>query len=256
MAVCDSDRSADDNCGGFAMKVLVACEESQEVCKAFREKGHEAYSCDIVPCRFTDHPEWHIVCDVFEVIDGYTNFYTQDGEIHDEVASGVWDLIIAHPPCTFLTCTGNRWFKDEYGAEAILRKGNRELAVEFFMRFTKVDCRMMAIENPIGCMSTRYRKPDQIIQPYQFGDPARKATCLWLKNLPPLKPTDVVEPDVYYYQAANGKIKSDSKWRMVGINKWNRSEVRSRTFPGVAKAMADQWGIFGEEKEGEEDDRH
>lgn len=224
------------------MNVLVACEESQRVCSAFRRGGHNAYSCDIWPCRFTDHEEWHICCDVFEVIDGYTNFYTQDGEIHDEVASGVWDLIIAHPPCTYLTVTGNRWFKDEYGSKAERRKKNREYAIEFFMRFTKVKCGSMAIENPVGCMSTVYRKPDQIIQPYQFGDPYRKATCLWLYNLPPLKPTKIVEPEIYYYKAKNGKIKSDSKWRMEHVNKWNRSEVRSKTFLGIAQAMADQWG--------------
>lgn len=223
------------------MRVLVACEESQEVCKAFRERGHEAYSCDLMPCRFTDHPEWHIICDVFEIIDGYTNFYTMDGEIHDEVAAGVWDLIIAHPPCTFLTCTGNRWFRDEYGSKAQLRKEDRQLAIEFFMSFTKVKCGAMAIENPVGCMSTHYWKPDQIIQPYYFGDPYRKTTCLWLKNLPLLKPTKMVKPDVYQYVAKNGRIKTDSKWRMK-VNQWNRSQVRSRTFPGIAQAMAEQWG--------------
>ena len=224
------------------MKVLVACEESQRVCTAFREQGHKAYSCDIMPCRFTDHPEWHIMCDVFEVIDGYTNFYTQDGEIHDEVAASTWDMIIAHPPCTYLTCTGNRWFKKEYGWRAELREENRKEAIDFFMAFTKVKCGHMAIENPVGCMSTIYRKPDQIIQPYEYGDPYRKKTCLWLFNLPPLKPTKIVEPEIYYYKAANGRIKSDSKWRMKGVNKWNRSEIRSKTFPGIAQAMAEQWG--------------
>ena len=224
------------------MKVLVACEESQVVCSAFREQGHQAFSCDIVPCRFTDHPEWHIMCDVFEIIDGYTNFYTQDGEIHDEVAADTWDLIIAHPPCTYLTVTGNRWFDvTRYGEKARQRERERECAVNFFIGFTKVNCKRMAIENPVGCMSTYYRKPDQIIQPYYFGDPYRKTTCLWLKNLPKLEPTKIVEPEIYYYQAKNGKIKSDSKWRMK-VNDENRSKVRSRTFPGTAKAMAEQWG--------------
>ena len=225
------------------MNVLVACEESQEVCKAFRARGHKAYSCDILPCRFTDNPEWHIVCDVLEIVDGYTNFYTQDGEIHDEVAAGVWDLIIAHPPCTFLTCTGNRWYdRERYGWRAEKREEDKKLAIEFFMYFTTVSCGRMAIENPVGCMSTIYRKPDQIIQPYEYGDPYRKATCLWLKNLPKLTPTNVGEPEIYYYKAANGTIKSDSPWRMKGVNKWNRSQIRSRTFPGIAKAMAEQWG--------------
>lgn len=223
------------------MKVLIACEESQAVCKEFRKRGHDAYSCDLVPCRFTDHPEWHIMCDVLEIVDGYTNFYTQDGEIHDEVAASPWDLIIAHPPCTFLTCTGNRWFKEEYGMKASYRKESRKSAIDFFMEFTKVRCEHMAIENPVGCMSTVYRKPDQIIQPYQFGDPYRKTTCLWLKNLPELVPTKIVEPDIYYYKAKDGRIKSDSKWRMK-VTEWNRSEIRSRTFPGIAKAMAEQWG--------------
>jgi len=223
------------------MKVLIACEETQAVCKEFRKRGHHAFSCDLVPCRFTDHPEWHVMCDVLEIIDGYTNFYTQDGEIHDEVSAGTWDLIIAHPPCTFLTCTGNRWFKEEYGMKASIRKESRKAAIDFFMEFTKVNCKAMAIENPVGCMSTHYRKPDQIIQPYQFGDPYRKTTCLWLKNLPKLEPTKIVEPEIYYYEAKNGRIKSDSKWRMK-VKEWNRSEIRSRTFPGIAKAMAEQWG--------------
>ena len=226
------------------MKVLIACEESQRVCTAFRKRGHHAFSCDIYPCRFTDHPEWHIMCDVFEIIDGYTNFYTQDGEIHDEVAASVWDLIIAHPPCTYLTVTGNRWFNEQrYGSAAKRRKENRKEAVEFFMRFTKVKCGAMVIENPVGCMSTIYRKPDQIIQPYQFGDPYRKTTCLWfIGDIKPLKPTNIVEPKIYYYKAANGKIKSDSKWRMTGFKSCNRAEVRSKTFPGIANAMAEQWG--------------
>lgn len=226
------------------MKVLVACEESQTVCREFRKKGHAAYSCDVMPCRFTDNPKWHIMCDVFEIIDGYTNFYTQDGEIHDEVAASHWDLIIAHPPCTYLTVTGNRWFNENrYGYRARIRKTGREEAAEFFMRFTRVECGAMAIENPVGVMSTYYRKPDQIIQPYQFGDPYRKTTCLWLLgNIKPLKPTNIVEPEVYYYKAANGKIKSDSKWRMQGFKTRNRAEHRSKTFPGIAKAMAEQWG--------------
>lgn len=227
-------------------KVLVACEESQAVCKAFRERGHEAYSCDILPCKFTDHPEWHIVADCLEIVDGYTNFYTQDGEIHDDVAASRWDLIIAHPPCTFLTCTGNRWFDvEKYGMDAILREKSRDEAADFFMEFTKIECPRIAIENPVGCMSTRYRKPDQIIQPYYFGDNARKTTCLWLKGIPPLTPTEIVEPDVYYYRAANGKIKSDSKWRMTGFHHvWQRAGHRSKTFPGIAAAMAEQWGAL------------
>lgn len=224
------------------MNVLVACEVSQTVCEQFRRLGHSAYSCDIEPCSFLLFPQWHIVCDVLEIIDGYTNFYTQDGEIHDEVAQKPWDMIIAHPPCTYLTVTGNRWFMEEYGWRAEERKENRQEAIEFFMQIANSNCEKMAIENPVGCMSSVWRKPDQIIQPYEFGEPYRKATCLWLKGLPKLQPTNIVKPEIYYYVAKTGKIKSDSQWRMRGVNKWNRAEIRSRTFNGVAIAMAEQWG--------------
>ena len=223
------------------MKVLVACEESQAVCKAFRERGHKAYSCDLLPCRFTDKPEWHIMCDVFEIIDGYTNFYTMDGEIHDEVAAGVWDLIIAHPPCTFLTCTGNRWFKEEYGMKASIRKESRKAAIEFFMAFTKVNCKAMAIENPVGCMSTQYRKPDQIIQPYHFGDPYRKTTCLWLKNLPPLMPTDIIVGNIVSWVSGGSKDSKGNNRKNCGMT-FRDSKTRSKTFEGIASAMAEQWG--------------
>ena len=221
------------------MKVLIACEESQAVCKAFREKGHEAYSCDIIDCS-GGHPEWHIKDDVTYYLNGDCGFYTQDGEEH--FISGEWDLIIAHPPCTFLTVTGNRWFDvEKYGDKAIQRMKDREKAVEFFMKIANAHCDRIAIENPIGCMSTRYRKSDQVIQPYYFGDAARKSTCLWLKNLPLLEATCVVKPDIYYYVAKNGKIKSDSKWRSQ-CSKEERAKVRSKTFPGIANAMAEQWG--------------
>ena len=221
------------------MKVLIACEESQAVCKAFREKGHEAYSCDIIECS-GGHPEWHIKQDVLPLLNGGCNFTTTDGVQH--FVEGKWDLIIAHPPCTYLTVTGNRWFNvEKYGEKAIQRMKDREIAAGFFMKFANADCERIAIENPIGCMSTMYRKADQVIQPYWFGDAARKSTCLWLMNLPLLKPTDMVEPDVYYYVAKNGKIKSDSKWRSQ-CSAAERARVRSKTFPGIAKAMAEQWG--------------
>ena len=174
------------------MKVLIACEESQRVCAAFRELGHEAYSCDIVECS-GGHPEWHIQGDCLPLINGNCEFETIDGEKH--VIEGKWDLIIAHPPCTFLTCTGNRWFNVErYGEKALKRIEDREEAVKFFMAFVNADCDKIAIENPVGVMSTRYRKPNQIIQPWMFGDAVEKKTCLWLKGLENLKPTDVVEP--------------------------------------------------------------
>lgn len=220
------------------MRVLIACEESQAVCKAFREKGHEAYSCDIQECS-GGRPEWHIKGDVLPLLDGHCIFQTVDGTNH--FVGGVWDLIIAHPPCTYLTVTGNRWFNvEKYGEKAIERQKEREMAMEFFMEFANAKCEHIAIENPIGVVSTMYRKPDQIIHPYMFGDPARKATCLWLKGLPPLKETNVVEPEIIHYKNGNG---TDSPWHVdtMKLPKEERSRARSKTFPGIAKAMADQW---------------
>lgn len=208
---------------GVKMKVLVACEESQAVCKAFREIGHEAYSCDILPCS-GGHPEWHIQGDVSEVL-----------------GMG-WDMIISFPPCTYLTVTGNRWFNvEKYGEKAIKRMKDRESAVEFFMMFAKADCDKIAIENPVGVMSSRWRKPDCIIQPYQFGDPFEKKTCLWLKGLKPLEPTNIVKPEPRVkYESGRSMAKwyADA-WRLP---KEQRSIARSKTFPGIAQAMAEQWG--------------
>lgn len=225
------------------MNVLVACEESQRVCIEFRNLGHRAFSADVQECS-GGHPEWHILGDVLPILDGNCTFVTQDGVEHE--ISGEWDLIIAHPPCTYLTITGNRWFDvDVYGDEAIERAKKRDEAEVFFMKFVNAKCKRIAIENPIGFMSTRYRMPDQIIQPYEFGDPVLKKTCLWLKNLPNLKPTDNLHlkydgdfsknhGDLYYAKDENGKILA-----------WNdpmTAKLRSKTFVGIAKAMADQWG--------------
>lgn len=171
------------------MNILVACEESQAVTIELRRLGHEAYSCDLLECS-GGHPEWHIQKDVLKVInpenDGEMeaiSFWTMDDEIH---IVEKWDMILAFPPCTFLTVTGNRWFNvEKYGDKAIQRHKDRKAAIEFFMAFAEADCPRIAIENPIGVMSTEYRKPDQIIHPYMFGDPERKSTCLWLKGLPP-----------------------------------------------------------------------
>ena len=210
--------------GDILMKVLIACEESQRICTEFRKLGHEAYSCDILPTS-GDHPEWHIQDDVL--------LHLNDG----------WDMMIAHPPCTYLTVTGNRWFNEErYGEKAKFRKAERKFAVEFFMALWNAPIPRIAIENPVGVMSTRFKKPDQYVQPYFFGDPERKKTCLWLKNLPPLTPTNVVDPDLYYYK--NGR--TDSMWHMKTINlpKEERQKERSKTFPGIAKAMAEQWSKF------------
>lgn len=222
------------------MKVLVACEESQRVCSAFRSLGVEAYSCDILDCS-GGHPEWHIKQDVLPLLNGNCKFKTFDCINH--IINGKWDLIIAHPPCTYLTVTGNRWFNvEKYGEKAIQRMIDRELAAEFFMKFVNADCDRIAIENPIGYMSTYYRKPDQIIQPYMFGDPERKATCLWLKGLNPLESTNIVKPNIIYYKNGKG---SDSLWHIKSLNlpPAERSIVRSRTYPGIAQAMSEQWTI-------------
>lgn len=220
------------------MKILVACEESQRVCIAFRERGHEAYSCDLQECS-GGHPEWHIMCDALKILRGGCEFTTMDGTRHS--IDGRWDLIIAHPPCTYLTVTGNRWFNvEKYGEKAIQRYKDREEAVDFFMAFANADCERIAIENPIGIMSKRYRKPDQIIQPYWFGNPARKATCLWLKGLPNLTPTNVVEPSLKQYTKKSGQTATFSA--DYGSGDKNHSKRRSKTYFGIARAFAEQWG--------------
>ena len=221
------------------MKVLVACEESQRVCSAFREKGHNAFSCDILPCS-GGHPEWHICGDVLPLLNGNCVFRTMDGVKHR--IDGKWDLLIAHPPCTYLTGTGNRWFNEErYGDKARRRKELRNDASNFFMSFINADVDKIAVENPVGYMSTAYQKPSQIIHPYMFGDPARKATCLWLKGLTKLTPTNIVEPIIIHYQNGNG---TDNPWHMETMNlpPIERAKARSKTFLGIAKAMAEQWG--------------
>lgn len=204
------------------MRILVACEESQAVTKELRRLGHEAYSCDITPCS-GGHPEWHLQQDVIPLL------------------NEKWDMILAFPPCTYLTVTGNRWFNVErYGDKAIQRHKDREEAAKFFMKFANADCPRIAIENPVGYMSTAYRKPDQIIHPYMFGDLARKATCLWLKGLKLLEPTNIVEPVIIKYKNGKG---TDNPWHMetMSLPPDERSRQRSKTFPGIARAMAEQW---------------
>lgn len=218
------------------MNVLVACEESQRVAMSFRDKGHYAFSCDVLPCS-GGHPEYHIQGNALEILNG-GDFVTMDGRKHHV---DKWDLLIAHPPCTYLTNTGNRWFDElKYGESAIERKMLREEAAIFFMKFAKANVEHIAVENPIGYMSTHYKKPDQIIQPYEFGEPERKATCLWLKNLPLLTPTNIVKPNIVVLPS--GKTDSMLHYSTFRLNKSERSRIRSQTFWGVAKAMADQWG--------------
>ena len=221
------------------MKVLVACEESQRVTIELRKLGNEAYSCDLLDCS-GNHPEWHIKKDVTLLLNGNCIFSTVDGVEHE--ISGKWDMIIAFPPCTYLTVTGNRWFNyEKYGDKAIQRMLDRNDAIKFFMTIANADCDKIAIENPVGVMSTKWRKPDQIIQPYQYGDPYEKRTCLWLKGLPMLTPTKIVEtPDRIQFKSG----KTMAKWYVEAgnLSKEQRALVRSKTFPGIAKAMAEQWG--------------
>lgn len=221
------------------MNVLIACEESQEVCKAFRAKGHEAYSCDIQEPS-GGHPEWHIMQDVLPLLDGNCDFMSVDGQSHR--INGKWDMIIAFPPCTHLSSSGQWAYKK--GKDINLKLE----AISFFMAFANAPCDKIAIENPVGVMSSEWRKPNQIIHPWMFGDMASKQTCLWLKGLPNLTPTITGKPEFEYHEWVDkrtGKKKRMEKW-MYDIrcisDRTKRAEMASKTFPGIAKAMADQWG--------------
>lgn len=200
------------------MKILVACEESQAVTIELRRLGHEAYSCDIIPCS-GGHPEWHIMQNVLPLLNGNCSFKTMDGTEHSIETR--WDMIIAFPPCTHLAVSGAKWFA------AKRADGRQQAAIDFFMQFANADCSKIAIENPVGIMSTYYRKPDQIIQPWQFGHGETKRTCLWLKGLPPLVPTNIVDG------------REQRIWKMPPSA--DRAKERAKTFPGVARAMAEQW---------------
>ena len=232
------------------MKILVACEESQRVTTEFRIKGHEAYSCDIIDCS-GGYPEWHIRGDVLPLLNGNCTFKTCDDVVHE--VKGKWDMIIGFPPCTYLCVAGNRWFNvEKYGQKALDRIENREKAKEFFMEIANADCDRIAIENPIGIMSKEFRKPDQIIHPFWFGEPYTKQTCIWLKGLPKLEPTDMLEKPKGGWE--NQMISKDGEYGGFG-GTWGRDErgkylrygdprvakERSKTFHGVAKAMAEQW---------------
>ena len=191
------------------MKILVACEESQAVTIELRRLGHEAYSCDIEPCS-GGHPEWHLQVDALELL------------------KMKWDMILAFPPCTHLAVSGARYFEQKR------EDGRQQAAIDFFMQFANADCSKIAIENPVGIMSTYYRKPDQIIQPWQFGHGETKKTCLWLKGLPPLISTEIVEG------------REQRIWKMPPSE--DRAKNRAKTFPGIARAMAEQWA--GDIREG------
>jgi hypothetical protein len=204
------------------MRILVACEESQAVTTRLRAAGHTAFSCDILPCS-GGHPEWHLQRDVTELL------------------KERWDAILAFPPCTYLTVTGNRWFDiDKYGLKAVIRHFDRYDAVAFFKLFADADCPRIAIENPVGTMSTRWRKPDQIIQPWQFGDPVEKKTCLWLKGLPKLTDTKVVQP-LERIKFASGRTMTPWFAESWNLPRADRATARSKTWPGIADAMVSQW---------------
>lgn len=201
------------------MKILVACEESQAVTIELRKLGHEAYSCDIEPCS-GGHPEWHLQQDVLPLL------------------KEAWDMVIAFPPCTHLAVSGAAWFEQKR------KDGRQQEGIDFFMRFVTADCPRIAIENPVGIMSRLYRKPDQIIHPWQFGHTEQKSTCLWLKGLPKLLETNNVRDGML-------ALPKNQRERLHYLPpSADRAKLRSKTFPGIARAMAEQWAgcaLHGEE---------
>jgi hypothetical protein len=204
------------------MRVLVACEFSGVVRRAFRALGHDAYSCDLLPAE--DESMFHI-----------------QGDAVRTAYMLPWDLMIAHPPCTYLTLAGNKWMKPEFAERFPTRPYDRQLAIDFFLALARVPIARTCIENPVSIMSTQYRKPDQIIPPYHFGLPIRKTTCLWLNGLLPLRYTEIVEPALDRFPSGN----TQSKWHTETGHikcRHERSKVRSKTFPEIAQAMALQWG--------------
>jgi hypothetical protein len=222
-------------------RILVACEESQAVTKELRALGHEAFSCDLLPCS-GGHPEWHIQGDVFEII------------------NNGWDMMIAHPPCTFLASSGAGWLYHPEDRDLPTQERrphplhpnrirDRNDAVEFVKRLYDSDIPCIAIENPIGSLSTLWRKPDQIVHPWMFGDQASKSTCFWLKGLPKLVPTDIVEKGEFFEwnDGRTGKLKRQPMWFYKALSEAKtpaeRRTLRSKTFQGMAKAMAKQWTL-------------
>lgn len=205
------------------MKILVACEFSGRVRDAFRQLGHDAWSCDLLDCE--SNPTYHHKQDVLELLEQQ------------------WDLLIAHPPCTYLTVAGNKWFKPEYATRFPDRREKRQEALSFVRTLLGCTIPRIAVENPIGVISTAIRKPDQIIQPFMFGAPERKPTCLWLKNLPNLRPTKQVDPIIKLNR--NGKTASYQHDMYLSLPPLERMKARSRTYVGVAQAMAEQWGSLG-----------
>lgn len=210
------------------MKVLIACEESQATCKEFRKLGHEAYSCDLLNCS-GGYSEWHI-----------------KGDALKEAYSGKYDLMVAHPPCTYLAVSGARWLYNKDGSKNTERWINQEEALDFVRKLLNAPIKHIALENPISVISSHIKKPNQIVQPYMFGDEAQKSTCLWLKNLPLLKATNIVgKGEFIEFIGKDGKKKKQPKWYFDALVNAKTTEerrtLRSKTFPGMAKAMAKQW---------------
>lgn len=218
------------------MNVLVACEESQRVCVEFRRLGYCAYSCDIQECS-GGYPEWHICGDVLPLLDGGCTFYTLDGCSH--TVSGRWDMILAFPPCTYMTNAGA--VRMRVKGEIVLERYQKAMAAKaFFMRIMNADCERIAIENPVPMKFIELPPYSQIIQPYYFGHPYSKRTCLWLKGLPKLRPTEILKDHVPY---VNGGCKDAyGHYRRFQGRKERDPKVRAKTFSGVARAMAEQWG--------------
>ena len=217
------------------MNVLIACEESQTVCKAFRDRGHRAFSCDIQPCS-GGHPEWHIQNDVLPLLNGDCSFATADTHTHTQ--SGQWDLLIAHPPCTYLTTGGAVRM---YVSIGVIDQNRYALAMdgkEFFMKILNARCEHIAVENPVPMSVIGLPEYDQIIEPYWFGDPYSKRTCLWLKNLPKLKPTKMLTEWQVLINGGGGRLDGEHyKGKKFATN----AKTRSKTFQGIAEAMAAQW---------------
>jgi hypothetical protein len=220
------------------MRVLVACEESQTVCKAFREKGHIAFSCDLQECS-GGHPEWHINGDCLSLLDGDCEFVTQDGTKHFQ--DGEWDLIIAHPPCTYMSKAGARWMYPTAGTISEERLKLAMEAKEFFFKMLNAKCKRIAVENPVPLKVVGLPDPTCIVQPYEHGEPFSKKTCLWLKNLPPITPTNILSNYKPYLPSNTGGAKRGQK-HSRGVAK-NAKEA-SKTFRGVANAMCEQWGTL------------
>ena len=209
-------------------KILVACEESQAITKAFRKLGFEAYSCDLLSTS-GGHLEWHI-----------------QGDAIAEAYSGNYDMMIAHPPCTYLAVSGARWLYNKDGSRNEERYENQAEALDFVQQLMNAPIKHIALENPISVISSHIRKPDQIVHPYMFGDKASKSTCLWLKNLPKLEPTDIVDKGEFIeFVSKKGVKKRQAKWYYEALQKAKTPEerrtLRSKTFQGMADAIADQW---------------